>query len=279
MGFLHLLALSQVLMASQANGEDVQARVSDDVQKGNPIVVHVVVALCDNRFQGIVPVPKAIGNGQDPASNLYWGASHGLRSFLTRKGSWGLVRQEAAPSAGVLERVVLRKLLPRRGRAVPVYLVAEAWDGKEIKTATVRFLSMAAGRQPETLDVQWKKESARLRTAGDAHLVAYIGHDGLMDFTLAEVPEANPQAPSRSSVVLACASKAFFQTPLSKGGSHPLLLTTNLMAPEAYTLDAAVTAWVRGDSSARVREAAAAAYATYQKISVRAARGLFTGEP
>jgi hypothetical protein len=30
------------------------------------VVAPVIVALCDNLHQGIVPVPKAIGNGQDP---------------------------------------------------------------------------------------------------------------------------------------------------------------------------------------------------------------------
>jgi len=34
-------------------------------------VIHILVALCDNENQGIVPVPKAIGNGQDPGNNLY----------------------------------------------------------------------------------------------------------------------------------------------------------------------------------------------------------------
>ena len=34
-------------------------------------IIHVFVALCDNKYQGIVPVPKAIGNGQYPANNLY----------------------------------------------------------------------------------------------------------------------------------------------------------------------------------------------------------------
>src|SRR5207249_4829544 len=37
-------------------------------------VIHVVVALCDNQYQGIVPVPALIGNGDNPAKNLYWGA-------------------------------------------------------------------------------------------------------------------------------------------------------------------------------------------------------------
>src|SRR5213596_1995295 len=36
-------------------------------------VAHVLVALADNKYQGIVPVPAAIGNGDDPVRNLYWG--------------------------------------------------------------------------------------------------------------------------------------------------------------------------------------------------------------
>ena len=34
-------------------------------------IIHVFVALCDNDSQGIVPVPKKIGNGNDPDNNLY----------------------------------------------------------------------------------------------------------------------------------------------------------------------------------------------------------------
>src|SRR5687768_2778496 len=41
-------------------------------------VVHVFVALCDNEYQGIVPVPARIGNGDDPDNNLYWGAAYGV---------------------------------------------------------------------------------------------------------------------------------------------------------------------------------------------------------
>src|SRR5690349_21306631 len=54
--------------------------------------VHILVALCDNKYQGIVPVPKSIGNGQDPASNLYWGCDLGLKTYFKKKTSnWNLV--------------------------------------------------------------------------------------------------------------------------------------------------------------------------------------------
>ncbi len=32
--------------------------------------IYIYVALCDNKYQGIVPVPAKIGNGQDPNNKL-----------------------------------------------------------------------------------------------------------------------------------------------------------------------------------------------------------------
>ena len=80
-------------------------------------------------------------------------------------------------------------------------------------------------------------------------------------------------------IVLACASKPYFEGHLMKGGSHPLLLTTGLMAPEAYVLDAALRAWASGEPADRVRESAASAYDHFQKCGIKAARRLFTGSP
>src|ERR1700733_9726445 len=55
--------------------------------------IHVFVALCDNKYQGIIPVPAAIGNGQDPENNLYWGGDYGARTFFKRSKDWKLVRK------------------------------------------------------------------------------------------------------------------------------------------------------------------------------------------
>src|SRR5262245_22434175 len=81
-----------------------QTRMTVDVAAGRPIVVHVVVALCDNEHQGIVPVPKSLGQGRNPASNLYWGARYGVRTFLAREAGWK-PREVARPAdARILER-------------------------------------------------------------------------------------------------------------------------------------------------------------------------------
>jgi hypothetical protein len=100
-----------------------------------------------------------------------------------------------------------------------------------------------------------------------------------MDFTLDAVPAEAAGALPRSSLVLACASRTYFLEPLRQGGSHPLLLTTGLMAPEAYTLDVAVRSWLSGKTPAEVHEAAAAVYHKFQRCGLRAARRLFAAEP
>lgn len=49
--------------------------------------VHVFVALCDNENQGIIRVPEKLGNGQNPSSNLYWGAMYGVKSYFRYKSA------------------------------------------------------------------------------------------------------------------------------------------------------------------------------------------------
>ena len=100
-----------------------------------------------------------------------------------------------------------------------------------------------------------------------------------MDFSLASPTVDTSRNEPRSSAVLACASKEYFLDYLDATQSHALLLTTGLMAPEAYTLDAAIRAWVSDGSTAQVVEAAAQAYHRYQKCGVGAARRLFWGSP
>jgi hypothetical protein len=63
---------------------------------------------------------------------------------------------------------------------------------------------------------------------------------------------------------------------LQRTQAQPLLWTTNLMAPEAYTLKAALDGWIANETDEQIRQRAAAAYAQYQKIRTKAALRLFT---
>mgnify|MGYP001606891461 CR=1 FL=1 len=56
--------------------------------------IHIFVALCDNKYQGIVPVPVKIGNGQDINNNLYWGCGFGIRTYFKNSKEWKLIKIE-----------------------------------------------------------------------------------------------------------------------------------------------------------------------------------------
>jgi hypothetical protein len=234
------------------------------LSQAQPRYIHVLVALCDNDNQGIVPVPRKIGNGQDPANNLYWGCGFGVKTFFKKQPEWKLIKQIRDPEQDIYERLIFKH------KDKPVYLVADAYNGATIKQTTIDLLNYAAGRNKQILDL----DTLKVKAGGNADLIAYVGHDGLMDFSLDNYPTQIDQK-KREVVILACASRNYFYKPISKTGAFPLLWTTNLMCPEAYTLDAAIDSWIINDLPAVTREKAAQVYHQYQKCGIKGARNLF----
>lgn len=229
--------------------------------------VHVFVALADNQHQGIVPVAAILGNGEDAERNLYWGSAYGVKTFFARSADWTRISCGEKPKAEILERCVFKH------RTANVYLVADAYRGIEIKQAVFDFLDSAAGDGAQTVTVPGGSGAVSLPIRGGANLVAYIGHDGLMDFQLSQFPRKKNDV-HRDAVVLACVSKQFFAEPVRASGAYPLLWTTGLMAPEAYTLKSALDGWIGGENGEQIRDRAAAAYDKYQKCGFRGAHRL-----
>lgn len=225
----------------------------------------MLVALADNKYQGIVPVPAAIGDGDDPMRNLYWGAGYGLRTFFKKSPDWELVSPCHPGNSPILERCVFRN------RHDAVYVVADAYRGREIKRALTNLFNFAGGHAPEEVPIG---ESGFIRAGGASDLIAYVGHDGLMDFSLDRRPEPGDEK-HRDVLMIACASKSYFADPLRATGAKPLLWTTGLMAPEAYVIEAALAGWARKETGDQIRARAAGAYDKYQHCGSRAALHLF----
>ncbi len=243
------------------------AEANQPAKQNSGKLIHVLVALCDNQFQGIVPVPAKIGNGDDPANNLYWGAAFGVKTFFKRAGDWKLLASIQNPTSEILERLVFKH------SAKEVFLVADAYRGREIKRTIADFFEFSAGRGTKTIKVKAGNE-IELHIGGSADLIAYVGHDGLMDFSLDSLSQKADNR-RRDTVMLACISKRYFAEPLRATGANPLLWTTGLMAPESYVLKAAVDGWIVGESGEQTRKRAATAYNQYQHCGPNAALKLF----
>lgn len=224
--------------------------------------IHIFVALCDNKYQGIVPVPPKIGNGQDPNNNLYWGCGYGVRTYFKKSKEWKLLRTHKIDSLK-LERIVFKHVSKN------YYLVADAYNGKFIKQCTIDFFNACAGKLKDTIHIQNKI----IGIAGHSKLVSYIGHDGLMDFDL-KISFSNLDNKKRDCIILACVSKHYFAPYLEQTKAYPLVWTTGLMCPEAYTVHDAITGFINGENAESCRSRAALAYQSKHKCGIKGARNL-----
>src|SRR5258708_23310511 len=144
----------------------------------NPAIrtVHVFVALADNQNQGIVPVPPRLGNGLDPAHNLYWGAAAGVKTFFARSPDWLLVFCTQNPTVSLMERCVFKH------RRADVYLVADDYRGDEIRQAILTFFDAAAGASPEMITLP--STGVTLSAHGGSQLLGLGWHDGVLSIKL-----------------------------------------------------------------------------------------------
>lgn len=225
--------------------------------------IHVFVALCDNEHQGIVKVPAQLGNGKDPAKNLHWGAMYGVKTFFKKDADWELLKTYTNPEKHILERCIFRH------KTSCTYLVADAYDGEQMKNCVNDFLESTAGKHKKSILL----DNDTVLTGGHAPLICFVGHNGLMDFTLESYPQ-KVGSDTKEAIILACASMWQFAEPLRSAGAHPLLWTSNLMAPEAYTLEAAITGWLLGETDEQIHTRAAAAYHQYPKCGLKGAQKL-----
>jgi hypothetical protein len=273
--FLFIVSLIGCTPGSQQASSTDPVRLVPKVESKAPRnsvpVIHVFVALCDNVNQGIVPVSPSLGNGDDPAKNLYWGAAFGVKTFFNKSADWQPV--SSLNPSGKSASVVLDRLILKH-RQSNAYLIAEAYRGRYIRQATEDFLAAAAGIQGETLTLIVNGKPFEIYLGGSADMIVYVGHDGLMDFQLSSIPRKRDEE-KRDAVILACASKNYFTDALRTTGAQPLLWTTNLMAPEAYILSAAIDGWLKHETDAQIRTRAATAYNQYQHCGLRSANMLF----
>ncbi|MFL6207679.1 MAG: hypothetical protein ACJ74W_02450 [Pyrinomonadaceae bacterium] len=261
-------AAQSVEQTSRSSAPPAQAARPTAAARNDVPVIHVFVALCDNVNQGIVPVAPSLGNGDDLARNLYWGAAFGVKTFFSRSKDWQLIAAWPTPQPAILERCVFKH------RRRDVYLVADAYRGREIKQTINDFLAAASGAAGEAIQVEVNRQPVNFHIGGSASLLAYVGHDGLMDFQLSPLPHQQDDQP-RAAIILACASKNFFARPLQATGATPLLWTTNLMAPESYVLAAALDGWLQQETGTQIRQRAAVAYDKYQHCGLKSANALF----
>jgi hypothetical protein len=96
--------------------------------------------------------------------------------------------------------------------------VADAYRGRELQQAILNFLDAASGAHREQITVKDGTQRVTFNGGGGSNLVAYVGHDGLMNFSLPRIPRQKND-PARQAIILACASQAYFAESLRASGA------------------------------------------------------------
>lgn len=81
----------------------------------------------------------------------------------------------------VLERCMFKS------RVSDGYLIADAYDGGQIKKCLIDFLSAAAGLASEKVSVSGSSAGLSIVAGGAADLLVYVGHDAFMDFQIPSI--------------------------------------------------------------------------------------------
>lgn len=256
-------------------------RVVADLAAGKPLVVEVHVPLCES---SILRCGNAkLGDGDTPATNLYWATRPGFGKWFDRRGSgWtrALRETEDTGDPDVLELRVYRRTLTApaawRKRGAPkryeVAVVIRGWRGTAIDRALAAYAADLSGQTPRTITLA---DGTTLEAGGAAQLVAFVGHNRLMDLDEAYAwPEAGTEP--KGTIAIACHTSSYMKRDVPGATRVPLLMTNDFLFSNAAPLEAAVLAFARGGNYAAIRRDAATAYAAVQKREVKRVFGVFT---
>lgn len=256
-------------------------RVIGDVTAGKPLVVEVHVPLCDNNI--IACGNAKLGDGDNPETNLYWSTTPGFGSWFNRKGSgWKRMlelREGETGDKDVLALHVYRRSInvpatwKRRGAPskIEIDIVVHGWRGSAIDRALAAYAAEVSGQSARTITLA---DKSTLEAGGAAQIVAWVGHNRLMDLDEYAWPAAGNA--TKGTIAIACHTAAYMEEKVPSATRVPLLMTRDFLFANAAPLEAAVLAFASGGTYAKIRLDAATAYAGIRKREVKHVFGAFT---
>jgi len=243
--------INVIVAESVENRDQIIKKIKTKIDENSPLVVHVKVPLCDNENQGIVPTSPSLGNGLDLKRNLYWATSKGMKRFFNELSDWELLSSEFDINDNVLERVVFKK---KYKNGAIVYLVADAYRGDRMVKCLQDHFNSLSGVLKDSIIIN----TDTIGIYGYADLLAFNGHNGLMDETV--FFEKNVDGIARDAVTIACISGDYFKTRYEATNSYPLVHTTNLLYPGAFILEGVINSWANLESDKQCKIAAGKGY-------------------
>ena len=151
--------------------------------------------------------------------------------------------------------------------------MAQAWRGEAIDRALDAWAAELYGGAARTLTLD---DGTELAAGGAARIVAYVGHNRLMDVEAYAWPEATADGPRKGAVAIACHTDAYMHDEVPAADRVPLLFTRDFLFASAPPLEGVVRAFAEGGGYQAMRKAAAVEYARPEGKRVKRVQGAFT---
>ncbi|HEY5938622.1 MAG TPA: hypothetical protein VIU61_28420, partial [Kofleriaceae bacterium] len=149
--------------------------------------------------------------------------------------------------------------------------VVHGWRGSAIDRALAAYAADISGTSARTITLA---DKTMLEAGGAAQIVAWVGHNRLMDVDTYTWP--TPVGPTKGTIAIACHTAAYMEAEVSGSTRVPLLMTRDFLFANAAPLEATVLAFASGGTYARMRIEAATAYAKIRDRPVQKIAGAFT---
>ena len=237
------------------------------IEEQGYITVTVHVALADRSFSSVAP---RFGDGDDPTTNLCWGALYGVETHLANAGGWRRAHTDDGDGAEIIRRVVFHRPAEpteawlSRGvtASFDVYVLANAWPSSAIVAAMEQPLRDAMTDTETVLTVDGNDIAFGAASA----VVGYFGYNRMLDEYWDPFAGLTPgDHPFQAGVFYLCSRSAVvLHQPVVDRGLYSVLFVREPIVPEAYLLDGMLKAIVRGELADGVLTGTAEEYARFQ---------------
>ncbi|MFQ5430674.1 MAG: hypothetical protein ACE5E1_10225 [Phycisphaerae bacterium] len=272
-------ALSEALFGKvRPDAPPFEASLVDTIRRRGALTVTLHVALFADTGNGRA---GAFGDGDNPATNLYWGALYGVETHFANAAGWQRRYTDDGGGPPLLRRVVFsRRVEPtpawrERGVDKPfdLFVLANAWPNARIIEAMEQPLRDAICGAPVRIEI----DGRMLEFAGGSAVVGYVGQNHMLDEYWDPFAQLGGCAPSRQVGVfyLCPRSAVVLHEPVVRRGLYAVLFTRSAATPEAYLVDGMFRGLASGELGDAFIAGAAAEYARYQKtVSVARAASM-----
>jgi hypothetical protein len=247
-------------------------KLKNKISKGEALVVHIFVPLCDNEHQGIVRTSESLGNGFSLTSNLYWATRNGMKRYFNEKSNWTLLKsiKNVYKDSVVLERVVFERNYPNNAT---VYIVADAYRGDKMFETVNDFLRASSNNYTEVLTLS---DSQSINIHGGADMVVFNGHNGQLDLFYNQPNRwFNTSKEQKDMVVIACYANEYFEREAMRAKAYPIVRAKNTLHPGAFVISNIIDEWAMLRSVEEMSLSAGKAYCAIHNCSAKTSRNLF----